>query len=99
MTPLTSKERRELEAVRHLKAFLKNGELPKNEALGESLIPLIKAMTKKTKLEEEELWKVTRKHKRRVEVLDSTEAIRKALLLCHEGLGHRQLGSAYEYLF
>ncbi|KAF8433992.1 hypothetical protein BGX38DRAFT_1289004 [Terfezia claveryi] len=55
-------------------------------------------MAKKTKLEEDDrLWKTTRKHKRRVEVLDTAEAIRSALLLCHEGLGHRQLSSAYEY--
>lgn len=55
---------------------------------------VVKSLGKKTKLEGDCLWKTTRKYKRRVEVLDSAEAIRKALILKYE---HRQLGWAYEY--
>ena len=51
---------------------------------------------KKVWVEDDKLWKVTRRGMH-VEVLDKAERLRKVLVLYHEGMGHRQLGSVYEY--
>ena len=32
-----------------------------------------------------------------MEILDTAERLREVLVMCHEGMGHRQLGSVYDY--
>ena len=62
----------------------------------EWMVPELTEMSSKACVENDKSWKVTRRGQT-VEVLETAERLHKVLLICHEGMGHRQLGTVYDY--
>ena len=85
----TKSEYMKLEAVRFVRAYLQDGSLPDNTTLAKT----VKSLANKMTLSDEKVWIL--RDDRILEVLDSTERFKEVLLILHEGMGHRALGSVY----
>ena len=98
---LTLRETVRLRALPYLRRWIgeSHGILPGNgdQPIPPELIPSLCEMGKKAWIGEDgKLWKNTRRGYR-VEVVDASGRLREVLLMCHEGMGHRQLGLVYDY--
>ena len=88
---LTRSEEINLEARNHIKAYILENKLPGKKAIARAA----KLMSKKMCLEDDgKLWRTTR-NGMRVEVLDIKERLRDMLIMNHDGMGHRAMGSCY----
>ena len=91
---MTNREAQKLRALPYLRRWISKTQ---SEQIPREFIPMLNEIGRKVWIDENDvLWKVTRRGLR-VEILDKRERLREVLLMCHEGMGHRQLGSVYEY--
>ena len=91
---LTKKESQRLHAIRYLRSWVASKDTPFDP---DWLHPVLKDLGRHVSLDDNDttLWKMVGDS--RLEVLDSPNHLCQALLACHEGLGHRQLPSAYKH--
>ena len=89
----TNQESQRLEAIRHLREWVRTKEL---KLMNEWLRPVLRDIGRRVVIDEEG---VLRKNVRGVqlEVLDTPDRLRDILRACHEGLGHRGLRSTYKH--
>lgn len=66
-----------------------NEDIPKDKALAKA----VRSMSANMELSEGKLWK--KKDGRLLEVLETAERIKGVLLMLHEGIDHKALGSVY----
>ena len=90
---LTVREVQKMRALIYLRRWVNKVQ---SDSIPPECVHTLNEIGKKVWIEDDKLWKVTRRGMR-VEVLDTAGRLREVLLLCHEGMGHRQLGSVYEY--
>ena len=101
---MTIRESQRLHALPYLRRWINESNIGAQAAgagsgvpIPTDLVPALSAMAKKAWVGEDgRLWKNTRRGLR-VEIIDSAVKLHDVLLLCHDGMGHRQLGSVYDY--
>ena len=62
----------------------------------EWMVPELTEISRKACIENDKISKITSRGQT-VEVLDTAERLHEVRLMCHEGIGHRQLGTVYDY--
>lgn len=94
---LTGGEQTKFEALRYVKAYVLSGGkegIPKEKSVAKA----VRNLAGKIKVDNEDdggkLWR-TKRNGVRVEVLDTVIKIREALLMIHEGMGHRGMAPCY----
>lgn len=98
---MTVRETRRLRALPFLRRWLiesSGGLVNTHDSIPQDFIPAVGEMGHKAWIDEADgkLWKTTR-HGFGVEIVDSVARLHEVLLMCHEGMGHRLLGSVYDY--
>lgn len=98
---MTSREALRMQALPYLRRWIRESRLesgaPPAETIPQELIPTLGEIGRKAWIDDDgKLCKTTRRGFR-VEIVDSAARLREVLLMCHEGMGHRQLGSVYDY--
>ena len=103
---LIQREARKLRALPYLRKWMverkrvvkKSKEDPRwtDPGFEEWMVSEVTEMSRKAWIENDKIWKVTRGGQT-VEVLDIAERLHEVLLICHEGMGYRQLGTVYDY--
>jgi len=103
---LTKGEEIKLEALKHVRHFLIDGTLPNNAVVARAT----RKLASKMELQDNRLWRLKHTGRTtgvvggtakdtggtaRVEVLDKVERIKEVLVMLHDGMGHRALGSCY----
>ena len=77
--------------MRHVRAFILYNKLPERKAIARAT----RLMSKNMFLDEDrKLWRKT-KNGVKVEILDTMDRLRGVLLMIHDGMGHRAMGSCY----
>ena len=100
---MTLRETLKLRALHYLRRWVcesrgATGSCDVVEPIPPELVPTLGEIGKKVWLSDDDgkLWKLTRRGLR-VEIVVSADRLRDVLLMCHEGMGHRQLGAVYDY--
>lgn len=96
---ITIRESLRLKALPYLRQWISESRSADATAgdIPVELVPALGEMSRKVWIDwDGKLWKTTRRGFR-VEILTAAERWGEVLLMCHEGMGHRQLGSVYEY--
>jgi len=87
---LTRSEEIELQALKFVCQYLVNGTLPDDKVIARSVCQLASAM----ELKDDKVWPIGKDNKR-VEVLDTLTRLKEVLVMLHDSMGHRALGSCY----
>ena len=94
---LTRTESQRLTAVRYLRRWLQSQDLTPND---EWMRPILRDIARRVHVGDDGLlWKQVRQGSTlvKLKVLDTLARLRAILVACHEGLGHRQIRSAYRH--
>ena len=94
---LTPKETSHLQAIRRLRDWVSSAD---HASFPEWMHPVLSTMAHRVRVVDGVLFKDVRQGlggHLRLEVLDTPARLREVLLMCHEGMGHRQLRSTYKY--
>ena len=96
---LTHKETSHLQAIRRLRDWVSSTSADRSQ-FPVWMHPILSTMAHRVRIIDGILFKDVRQGMGgplRLEVLDTPARLREVLLMCHEGMGHRQLRSIYKY--
>lgn len=87
---MNKSESEKMAALPHLRDYVATQRVPDDARLAKT----VRALASKVTLTDGKLWRL-RRDGEKVEVLDKVERVREVLLMLHEGMGHRGIGSCY----
>ena len=98
---LTLRESLRMQALPYLRRWIQESRLEDGTSLPDpipqKLVPTLSEIGRKAWIDDNGKLCKTIRCGFRVEIVDSAARLREVLLLCHKGMGHRQLCSVYDY--